>query len=71
MLGGIYCRKNLSRAGGKFNSSSDQLLHLVSELQERGGGRKGDLDGVWGNEGGGSLVLVRGVEGSRDSSSQL
>ena len=39
--------------GGKFGPSSDQLFHLVSELQEVGvgvTGEEGDLDGVWGGE---------------------
>ncbi len=40
MGGGIYGRTNRRRAGGKLNSSSGQLLHLVSE--KGGGGRKGD-----------------------------
>lgn len=40
--GGFMGEKKGVRAGGNFSSSGDQLLHVVGELQEGGGGRKGD-----------------------------
>lgn len=40
---GVQGRENGSKEGCEFGSSSDQLFHLVSELQEGGGGEKG----VW------------------------